>query len=144
MQQTERMIPLVEKEYDKALNDLYDLVDSMDGDESITNTEQWKVVQDYLKNKEEQSSFVCLSLSIRSIRLFQMECRCSVPHSPFFVYGNVSIEADSICGNDPSQCCETRFRCAQRENDDAALLFFHQLWYFCLPANVHAEKNVLI
>ena len=40
------MIPLVEKEYDKALNDLYDLVDSMDGDESVTRSEQWKAVQE--------------------------------------------------------------------------------------------------
>ncbi|KAK8824429.1 hypothetical protein WA577_006826, partial [Blastocystis sp. JDR] len=54
VKQTERMIPLVEKEYDKALNDLYDLVDSMDGDESVTRSEQWKAVQEYLKNKEEQ------------------------------------------------------------------------------------------
>ena len=69
MKQTERMIPLVEKEYDKALNDLYDLVDSMDGDESVTRSEQWKAVQEYLKNKE-QSSSVCCSLSPIRIRLF--------------------------------------------------------------------------
>ena len=143
MKQTERMIPLVEKEYDKALNDLYDLVDSMDGDESVTRSEQWKAVQEYLKNKEEQSSSVCCSLSPIHIRLFQMEYGCCAVHSPVFVYGNVSIEVDSIGGSGHAQRCEAGVRGAQLESDDSALLFFRQLWPFGEPVDVHAEKNVL-
>ena len=143
MKQTERMIPLVEKEYDKALNDLYDLVDSMDGDESVTSSEQWKAVQEYLKNKEEQSSSVCCSPSPIRIRWFQMEYGCWAVHSPVFVYGNVSVEVDSIGGSDSAQRCEARVRGAQLESDDSALLFFRQLWPFGESVDVHAEKNVL-
>ena len=52
MRQTEDMIPRVKTEFEKALDDLFDLMDELENDEAIQGTEQFKAAQEYLKNKE--------------------------------------------------------------------------------------------
>ena len=54
MRQTEDMIPRVKTEFEKALDDLFDLMDELENDETIQGTEQFKAAQEYLKYKEEQ------------------------------------------------------------------------------------------
>ena len=64
VRQTEDMIPRVKTEFEKALDDLFDLMDELENDEAIQGTEQFKAAQEYLKNKEEQPfSFCCTTSS---------------------------------------------------------------------------------